>query len=211
MAKRGRRFYTQEPKPEIWNIDLVQQQAAAAGDWLAQQARTALLEEVRDSVLEQPIHSPIEAVFFAWWLAVDRLESGHGDVADSLMLSPQVIVTTGDFACRPDFIVWPANSELLLEAEEAGLTFRHIAVELDGHDFHERTKEQVNERNQRDRHLQQAGWAVFHFSGSEVVHEPERCVREVREMGLESFWRISADLYRRKSQRQIDATPKPVL
>ena len=54
-----------------------------------------------------------------------------------------------------------------------------IAVELDGHDFHEKTKAQVAYRNRRDRDLQSAGWTIFHFSGSELFREPCNCVREV--------------------------------
>jgi very-short-patch-repair endonuclease len=39
-----------------------------------------------------------------------------------------------------------------------------IAVELDGHAFHERTPAQVSHRDSRDRALQRAGWKVFHLT-----------------------------------------------
>lgn len=54
-----------------------------------------------------------------------------------------------------------------------------VAVELDGHEFHERTKAQVASRNTRDADLQMAGWTVFHFSGSEVVRDPLTCAQRV--------------------------------
>ena len=55
-----------------------------------------------------------------------------------------------------------------------------VAIELDGHDFHERTKEQVALRNERDRSAPQAdGWTVLHFSGSELVRDPLKCVQSV--------------------------------
>lgn len=54
-----------------------------------------------------------------------------------------------------------------------------IALELDGHDFHERTKEQVTYRNRRDRDLQADGWIVLHVSGSEFNANPEKVVKEV--------------------------------
>lgn len=53
-----------------------------------------------------------------------------------------------------------------------------VAIELDGHDFHERTKEQAQHDKSRDRKLQAAGWRVLRFTGSEVWKDPAKCVRE---------------------------------
>ena len=47
-----------------------------------------------------------------------------------------------------------------------------IVVECDGHDFHEKTKEQVIQRDNRDYELKMAGYEVFHFSGSEIFNAP---------------------------------------
>lgn len=197
-----------KPKPEIWKIDLVQQQTALAADWLAAKSKQSLIDEVRVTILEQPIHSPIEAVFYAWWEAIDRHEAGHGDTLDGLELAPQVSVSLpNDFRCRPDFMVFPADIESWSEASDLGLQYQHIAVELDGHDFHERTKEQVTERNRRDRALQDAGWRVFHFSGSELVRDPERCVREVRVVAEEALWRMLRDMRARRHAQEQHAPP----
>lgn len=46
-----------------------------------------------------------------------------------------------------------------------------IAVECDGHDFHERTKEQAERDKARDRELQMLGWEVARFTGSEIVRD----------------------------------------
>lgn len=54
-----------------------------------------------------------------------------------------------------------------------------VAVECDGHAFHERTKEQVARDKKRDRFFQQAGWRVLRFSGSEIYRDPFKCVDEV--------------------------------
>lgn len=54
-----------------------------------------------------------------------------------------------------------------------------LAVELDGHAYHERTKHQVRQRDQRDRDLQDAGWRVYHFSFSEFDNSPSDCVFRV--------------------------------
>jgi very-short-patch-repair endonuclease len=55
-----------------------------------------------------------------------------------------------------------------------------VAVEVDGHEWHERTKEQAARDKQRDRELQTAGWFVLRFTGSEVFKDADACVTEVR-------------------------------
>lgn len=55
-----------------------------------------------------------------------------------------------------------------------------IAVELDGHNFHERTKEQAARDKSRDRGLTAHGWKPIRFKGSEVWANPGRCVGEVQ-------------------------------
>ena len=50
-----------------------------------------------------------------------------------------------------------------------------LVVEVDGHEWHEKTKEQASKDKRRDRDLQQEGWAVFHFTGSDVWRDPFGC------------------------------------
>jgi REase_MTES_1575 len=54
-----------------------------------------------------------------------------------------------------------------------------VAVELDGHDFHERTPAQAARDRSRDRALTLAGWVVLRFTGSEIVRDPFEAVRQV--------------------------------
>lgn len=48
-----------------------------------------------------------------------------------------------------------------------------FVVECDGHDFHERTKEQVSRDKKRDREIVSKGYTVFRFSGSEIWRSPQ--------------------------------------
>lgn len=57
-----------------------------------------------------------------------------------------------------------------------------IAIECDGHDFHERTKEQAAHDRRRDRALTAAGWIVMRFTGSEIHADADSCAREVARM-----------------------------
>lgn len=54
-----------------------------------------------------------------------------------------------------------------------------IAIEADGHEFHERTKEQAGRDKARDRALAADGWTILRFTGSEIWADPGRCAREV--------------------------------
>lgn len=50
-----------------------------------------------------------------------------------------------------------------------------IAIECDGHDFHERTKQQAAHDRAKDRFLQGEGLTVLRFTGSEIWAGPNKC------------------------------------
>ncbi len=52
---------------------------------------------------------------------------------------------------------------------------RTIFIECDGHDFHERTKEQAASDRSRDRAIQEAGIPILRFTGSEINRSPGHC------------------------------------
>lgn len=54
-----------------------------------------------------------------------------------------------------------------------------IVVEVDGHEFHERTKEQAAYDRSRDRWMSLQGITVLRFTGSEIWADPDRCAAEV--------------------------------
>lgn len=56
---------------------------------------------------------------------------------------------------------------------------RRLAVECDGHDFHERTKQQAAHDRSRDREITLSGTTVVRFTGSELFKDPIKCIEEV--------------------------------
>lgn len=67
---------------------------------------------------------------------------------------------------------------------------RLMVVECDGHDFHEKTKEQARRDKQRDRFFQSRGFKVLRFTGSEIWADPEKCADEViDELASNDSWR----------------------
>lgn len=57
-----------------------------------------------------------------------------------------------------------------------------IFVECDGHNFHERTKEQAARDRQKDRAIQRSGIPVFRFTGSEIYADPTNCAYQTIEL-----------------------------
>jgi very-short-patch-repair endonuclease len=51
--------------------------------------------------------------------------------------------------------------------------FKWVFIECDGHNFHERTKEQAAKDRQKDRDIQASGFPVLRFTGSEIYRSPD--------------------------------------
>lgn len=75
----------------------------------------------------------------------------------------------GDY--RADFLLtmWGGNRPVCL------------VIECDGHDFHERTKEQAARDRSRDRQMTLSGYKVLRFTGSEIFRDPMKCAEQVFE------------------------------
>lgn len=85
---------------------------------------------------------------------------------------------------RADFLIHDASKPLEL-AEP-----RYMIVECDGHDFHERTKEQARRDKQRDRYFQSRGHKVLRFTGSEIFADPEAVAEEIwGQLARDDEWR----------------------
>lgn len=59
--------------------------------------------------------------------------------------------------------------------------YSRLVVEIDGHNFHERTKEQAKRDRSRDRYMTTEGYTVFRFTGSEVHNNPYDVAHEIEE------------------------------
>ena len=67
---------------------------------------------------------------------------------------------------------------------------RWMVVECDGHDFHERTKDQARHDKRRDRYFQSLGGKVLRFTGSEIWADPQKCAEEVfSQLATNDVWR----------------------
>jgi very-short-patch-repair endonuclease len=157
-----------EPMPELW-LSLC---GAEAVYWAKDPADA--LKRVREALDGEHaalrlIESPIERMMLVglrWWFR--RYEvTINGWVHGKLELLPQVPVTFGDKRYRLDFAIRDREFDW------------KIAIECDGHNFHERTPEQAQRDRERDRLLQIDGWTVLRFTGTEINRDLEKCTDQV--------------------------------
>lgn len=62
-----------------------------------------------------------------------------------------------------------------------------VAVECDGHDFHDRTKQQVARDKARDRFMAERQIPVLRFTGSEIWKDAYACAEQVRQTAENVF------------------------
>lgn len=63
-----------------------------------------------------------------------------------------------------------------------------VVVECDGHDFHEKTKEQAQHDKERDRRFIELGYIVLRFTGSEIYKDPFKCAAEPVNL-IDKIWK----------------------
>lgn len=94
---------------------------------------------------------------------------------------------TGDLATEWEAVIFPQHTEGGYRIDfavkvTAAKREAWIAVECDGHDFHERTKQQAARDKARDRALTAAGYRILRFTGSEIHAEPMKCAIQVQRL-----------------------------
>lgn len=60
-------------------------------------------------------------------------------------------------------------------------------IEIDGHEWHEKTKEQVRADKEKDRAYLKNGFIPVRFTGSEVYHDAKKCVDELFEIMITNY------------------------
>lgn len=89
-------------------------------------------------------------------------------------------------ALIPQADVWASGRryrlDFLLLAFDSKRSVSMVAIECDGHEFHDRTKEQASADRARDRALQVEGLRVARFTGADIHASPEACARSVWEL-----------------------------
>lgn len=84
------------------------------------------------------------------------------------------------FFLEPQFKIGEYRVDFLMGTTKFGADdmMKCIAIECDGHDFHDKTKEQAARDKSRDRFLSGHVGRVIRFTGSEIYRDPSKCAIE---------------------------------
>jgi very-short-patch-repair endonuclease len=145
--------------------------AAGAGKWAAR-VQSGVSEVLRRC------ESPVERLFLL--AAIGHPQSDLFDAgtrrrfhkACGLLVACEVLDGAALFALQAPAGDYRLDFALVADGGVVG-----VAVEIDGHDFHE-TKVAAARDKRRDRALTAAGWSPLRFTGSEVWQDAERCFAE---------------------------------
>lgn len=117
--------------------------------------------------------SPIEKIFYIAFKYVVFFSD-----YSFIYLLPQEEIRVGKKKYRVDFLF---SSEEMESPNYKTNKNYNLVIECDGHDFHEKTKEQVAKGNDRDYDLKSVGYDVIHFSGSQIYNDPIGCAEKTFE------------------------------
>lgn len=86
---------------------------------------------------------------------------------------------------KPQYKIGTYYADFVISFESPYVEENYVAIEIDGHEWHEKTKEQVARDKKRERYLLRKDFPVMRFSGSEVFHNLKECAIECYEIMLE--------------------------
>lgn len=146
-------------------------------EWIRQR-RKYLAQRWEDDffLMSELVESPIEQLLGAFLLCInDGYNEVVFDIFPGAFPGPQFGTY---FRCQNR--VYEYRADFLFKVNCLG-DYKVLVVEVDGHDFHERTKQQAAYDKSRNRALQRRGIHVIRFTGSEVYKNPAQCAEEVQD------------------------------
>jgi very-short-patch-repair endonuclease len=164
-------------------------------DLIAEKARQDFIDDVEEDgqLFEgtvSQIESPIERRLCVALLAVKTLKSlPLVDIYDfppnclaayvtGIQVEPQFQI--GEY--RIDFKISNKNYIEVGTGESCKRIAEHnktVLVECDSQEWHERTEEERRYEKARDRYLIKCGFAVFHYTGKEILENPFKIAKEI--------------------------------
>lgn len=103
--------------------------------------------------------SPIELLYYYCFEYVNK------EIESNLHLMAQKEIKANNKKYRVDFVIWGGKEN-----------YKYI-IECDGYQYHSSSK-QMGIDNQRQRDLENEGYTIIRFSGSEIYNDPIKCVYE---------------------------------
>lgn len=138
---------------------------------------TGILEDFKENLdsslfmCESPIEQMLSLEFERIGIVNMMLFNPNIDIVD---VDKQGELEIDGKTYRADFVI-----PVIYKQKTGDDKYQLFIVECDGHEFHQKTKEQVERDNIRTRAFQKAGYMVIRFSGREINKNPRKCVKEI--------------------------------
>lgn len=170
MRKEFYERHTKEEWADLFKFEIDKAVSASLDDRVARWFLADQWSRIKHTVTDlQECESPIEQLMYLSLKRSIRLLGSIYGAELWLIFCPQYEVESNGKKYRLDFYI-----HAKVHDNEV-----HLAIECDGHDFHERTKEQAVRDKSRDRALTERGFVPIRFTGSEIWRDPNLCAKQV--------------------------------
>jgi very-short-patch-repair endonuclease len=142
-------------------------------DFIRTRCESPIEEQMLAALLHMGEHNDDDSGSWQSWYS--KLYKGWPEIPDCHVRGTYLITQAVVGEYRADFLLLYAHPLRRLAKS------RFLVIECDGHDYHERTKEQAQRDKERDRWMVTQGITVLRFTGSEIWRDAIRCAREVAE------------------------------
>lgn len=150
---------------------------------------TAMREGFETVLLEYPVQNELQKIQFG---EKEKIENNYsGDNRDNLTITLQKPIVSSygnyrvdiflkaDHASRQYFAKKEAEQIIDNPNNFEGIEEPCLIIECDGHEFHEKTKEQARNDKRRDRSMIIDGFKILRFTGSEIWENPIAVAEEI--------------------------------
>lgn len=164
-----------------------------------QEMVSSSLDEISSNIIEcclRKSESPIESVLATSFVLSSAIAAASGQVPLFIMadedcvscLEKVALSVPGTIAMSKQMSIGEYRADfcaIMAISLVFGIIVFRLIVECDGHDWHEKTKEQAAADKARDRFFSREGYGVLRFTGSEIWANPAKCADEVAEYFIE--------------------------
>lgn len=135
-------------------------------------------EHYKDAYIEKEVQSNLE-----WFKYIEsRTESPIESIAWMHIIPVFGYFEKGDVNFQSQKVIGKYRVDFLVELHSKN---KKIIIECDGHDFHEKTKNQAKRDKERDRYFVTEGYTVLRYTGSEITNSPSSILDDILKVFLD--------------------------
>jgi len=144
------------------------------------------LTDILDACCESPIERLFADAFIEVGFKMGHTFTVNGGDAFALVI-PDSALDAGRLMLRLQPEVGNYRPDFVVEYRPPRCSPLSVVVECDGHEWHDRTKEQAGRERTRQNWLTAEGYRILRFTGSQIYQDAHGCAVGVAK-ALRAFW-----------------------